>query len=912
MPLSSGTRLGGYEILSALGAGGMGEVYRARDTRLDREVAIKILPQAFFADSERVARFQREAKVLASLNHPSIGAIYGLHDEADGVRALVMELVEGEDLKQRLTRGPMPLDEALPIANQIAEALEAAHAQGIIHRDLKPANIKVRPDGTVKVLDFGLAKAIVGDAEEPELLDSPTVTAVATRTGTILGTASYMSPEQAKGRPVDRRADLWAFGVVLYELLTGTRAFQGESVTETLAQVLTQRPNWAQLPANTPAPIRTLLRRCLEKNPKKRLDSAVALRLEIDDALALAAGVTAPVSTPLAQRRLVPWQAIVAAVAASLITALGTWAVTRSEPPAPALAARFTLTFPPTEPLDLLGVGRDIAVSPDGRYLVYQSGGRLVLRALDQLDVVPLSNVRGRTPFFSPDSQWIGFFDGGDLMKVAVTGEPVIPISREMGNTLGGSGTWGDDGTIVVSSVSDADRTVGLRSISANGGEVTVLTRIDGTHFHAMPSMLPRGRGVLFTIWAPSDQRLAVLDLKSGQQKTLVPRGFAGQYLDTGHLIYAMAGSEGASGQIFATLWLVGFDLDRLETRGEAVRVGEALQVDRLSATNFAVSNSGVLAYVPARERLRSIVWVDRTTERETAIDALPPGQYTTLGLSPDETRVAFALEDREAEIFAYDFARQSKTQLTFDRSWESLPRWTPDSQRIVFMSNSANRAGPANLYSVAADGSGQIERLTESTNMQWPNSITKDGTLLLAELRSGNAYDIFRLPSAAPHGAGKGSQSEERRSEPTALVSGPLDQYAANISPSGRYFAYQSSDADGRFAVYVQPYPDASRRWKISTGGGTAPVWARTERELFYLDDANMLMSVTVQMSGQEFRAGTAARVFRTKYWGDFYSYDVARDGRFLMLKDAGQSQASVVVVLNWFEEVRRRMPTQ
>jgi serine/threonine-protein kinase len=912
MPLSNGTRLGGYEILSALGAGGMGEVYRARDTRLDRHVAIKILPQAFFADAERVARFQREAKVLASLNHPHIAAIYGLHDEADGVRALIMELVEGEDLARRLTRGAIPLDEALPIANQIAEALEAAHGQGIIHRDLKPANIKVRPDGTVKVLDFGLAKAVVSDAEMPDLADSPTVTAVATRAGIILGTAPYMSPEQAKGRRVDRRTDLWAFGAVLYELLTGTRAFQGESVTETLAHVLTHTPNWALLPANTPAPIRTLLRRCLEKNPKKRLDSAVALRLEIDDALASPAGVTAPVSTPLAQRRRVSWQAIVAVVAASLITALGTWAVTRSAPPAPALAARFTLTFPPTEPMELTGLGRDIAVSPDGRYLVYQSSGRLVLRALDQLDVVPLSNVRGRTPFFSPDSRWIGFFDGGELKKVAVTGEPVIPLSREMGNSLGGSGTWGDDGTIVVSSVSSADRTVGLRRVSADGGEVTVLTRIDGPDVHMRPSMLPGGRGVLFTISSTSDRRLAVLDLKSGQQKTVVPHGFSGQYLDTGHLIYAMAGSQGSGGQVFATLWVVGFDLDRLETRGEAVRVGEALQADMLSATNFAVSRSGVLAYVPARERLRSIVWVDRTTKRETAIDALPPGPYATLGLSPDETRVAFALEDREAEIFAYDFARQSKTQLTFDRSWEFLPRWRPDSQRIVFMSDRAKHAGPTNLYSVAADGSGEIERLTDSKNMQWPNSITKDGTLLLAELQPENAYDIFRLPSAAPHGADTASRSDERRSEPTALVSEPLDQYAANISPNGRYFAYQSSDADGRFAVYVQPYPDAGRRWKISPGGGTAPVWARTERELFYIDESNTLMAVRVDISGPEFSAGKPAKVFDTKYWGDFYSYDVARDGRFLMLKDAGQNQASIVVVLNWFEEVRRRMPTR
>jgi serine/threonine-protein kinase len=909
MPLSSGTRLGGYEILSALGAGGMGEVYRARDTRLDRDVAIKMLPHAFFADAERVARFQREAKVLASLNHPNIGAIYGLHDEGDGVRALVMELVEGEDLSRRLTRGAIPLDEALPIATQIAQALEAAHGQGIIHRDLKPANIVLRLDETVKVLDFGLAKAMAGDAEKPELLDSPTVTAVATRAGTILGTAPYMSPEQAKGRPVDRRTDIWAFGAVLFELLTGTRAFQGESVTETLSHVLTQAPNWALLPSNTPPSIRTLLRRCLEKNPAKRLDSAAAVRLEIDDGLASPAGVTAT-SAPLAQRRRVSPAALAAVAAASLITALGTWALTRQASPPPALAARFTLTFPPTEPMDFSGLGRDIAVSPNGQYLAYQSGGRLMLRALDQLDGVPLSNVRGRNPFFSPDSRWIGFFDGGELKKVRVTGEPVITLSPELGNPLGGNGTWGDDGTIVVSSASIADPTIGLRRISAEGGDVTVLTRIDDIHRHATPSMLPGGRGVLFTIApaSPEDRRLAVLDLKSGEQKTVVSRGFAGQYLDTGHLLYAMAGSPGSSGQVFATLWVDGFDLDRLEVRGDPVRVGEALQVDTSPQLNFAVSSSGVLAYVPAREQLRSFVWVDRTG-RETAIDGLPPGSYATLGLSPDDTRIAFELGNQEAEIHTYDFASQSQTRLTFDRKSAFLPRWTPDGQRIVFMSDRANRAGPTNLYSVAADGSGDIERLTNSKNMQWPNSITNDGTLLFAEPRPNTAYDIFRLPMAPPQGAGRASLSDERRSEPTALVSSPFDQYAANISPNGRYFAYQSRDADGRFVVYVSGYPDASRGpWQISTGGGSTPVWARSGRELFYLDESNTLMAVPVDTVGPQFTVSRPARVFDTKYWGNFYSYDVTRDGRFLMLKDVGQSQASVVVVLNWFEELKQR----
>ena len=910
MPLSDGTRLGSYEILAALGAGGMGEVYRARDTRLERNVAIKILSSAFVDDSERVTRFQREAKVLASLNHPHIAAIYGL-EQTEHVTALVMELVEGEDLAQRLQRGPMPLDETLPIAKQIAEALEAAHERGIIHRDLKPANIRLRPDGTVKVLDFGLAKAVVSDVERPDLFDSPTVTAVATRAGTIMGTAPYMSPEQAKGRSVDRRTDLWAFGVVLYELLTGTRAFTGDSVAEILAHVLTQAPNWALLPPDTPAPIRTLLRRCLEKNPTRRLDSAAALRLEIEDAMVAPTGVTT-VDGPESPRRRITW-AIATVVAGALVGALAMWALTRNGLPASAPPMRLTITFPPSEMMELSWRGRDIAFSPDGRYLAYQSRGQLMLRALDQLDAMRLSSVTGgRTPFFSPDSRWIGFFDGGDLKKVAVTGEPVITLSRELGSPEGG--TWADDGTIVVSS---EDGNIGLMKVPAEGGQATVLTKTEAAHKgHRTPSMLPGGRGVLFTVWAnaPEDRQLAVLDLKSGQQKTLLRGGAAVEYLDTGHLIYATMGSQG-TGALSGTLWVVAFDLDRLALRGEPVRVSENLQVDMASAANYAVSRTGALVYVPARPLARSFVWVDRTG-RETAIDGLPPGPYQTMGLSPDGTRVAFASEDREFDIWAWDFARASLTRLTFGDSFDYLPRWTPDGQRIVFQSD---RHGRPNVYSLASDGSGPVERLTTSNNDQYPNSITPDGTaVLFCELRPKTGFDILRLPIAPRHSAGMAAMSAEHPSETTSLVTSPSAEYAANISPDGRYIAYQSAESGGRFAVYVRPYPDVSKgRWQISPEAGLMPVWARSGRELFYLDESNTLMVVPVQTSGPQFSSGRPTKVFDRKYSGDFYSYDVTPDGlRFLMMKesDAGdrEHRASMVVVLNWLEELRSRMPAQ
>ena len=907
MSLAGGSRLGSYEILSVLGAGGMGEVYRARDTRLGRLVAIKVLPPAFVADPERVARFQREAKVLASLNHPHIAAIYGL-DEADGVQALVMELVEGEDLARRLARGPIPLDEALPIAKQIAEALEAAHEQGIIHRDLKPANIRVRPDGTVKVLDFGLAKALVGDAESPELLNSPTITAQATRAGIVLGTAPYMSPEQARGFPVDRRTDVWAFGAVLYELLTGMRAFPGDSVTETLSHVLTLTPDWTLLPPRTPAAIRTLIRRCLEKTRAKRLDSAVAARLEIDETLASPSGVTTANDLQVRRRR-ISREAVAVAAAAGLLATLGTWLVMRKAPSLPVLPARFRIALPATVPDERLFAGTDIALSPDGRYLAYHSDGRLMLRALDQLEAVPLSSVTGgQTPFFSPDSRWIAFFEGGDLKKVAVTGEEVITLSRQLGTPEGGS--WGDDGTIVVSSL---DGSIGLRRVSADGGPATQLTTPAGApNSHWAPSMLPGSRGVLFTVSGNTrdDQQIAVIDLKSGQQKSLVRGAIAAEYVQTGHLVYATL--DPRPGSVAGTLWAVAFDLDRLAVVGEPARVSETLGVDMF--VDYAVSGTGALAYVPARTVSRSMVWVDRAG-RETPIAGLPSRPYATVALSPDGTRVAFTIADQEVDIWAWDFARESLTRLTFGPSVDALPRWTPDGRHIVFHSD---RAGAFNTYRVASDGSGAAERLTTSRSDQWPNSIAPDGTaLLFCEVRPKTGYDILRIPLAAP-GSASAAASDDRLSQVTTLVSSPSAEYAANISPEGRYFAYQSAESGGRFAVHVRPYPDASSgRWQISVDGGTAPVWARSGRELFYLDESNTLMAVPVETSRPQFSFGRPAKVFDTKYAGNFYSYDVTPDGhRFLMMKDSTAGGArqprSMVVVVNWLDEVRRRVPAR
>jgi serine/threonine protein kinase/Tol biopolymer transport system component len=907
LALTPGAQFGAYDILSTIGAGGMGEVYRARDRRLKRDVALKVLPESFTTDPDRLARFQREAEVLAALNHPHIAHIHGVEDSG-GASALILEFVDGLTLADRIAQGPVALEEAVPIARQIAEALEAAHECGIVHRDLKPANVKLRPDGTVKVLDFGLAKAVGRDAERSGLSDSPTVTVEGTHAGTILGTAPYMSPEQAKGRAVDKRTDIWAFGAVLYELLTGKAAFRGSSVAETLSQVLTQAPNWELLPGGTPASIRTLLRRCLEKNPARRLDSAVAVRLEIDDALTSSALVTTA-SGAENRRRRVTREAIIALAVGSVIAALGMWLVMRNRPQQATPPIRFTITFPPTEPLELTFRGRDIALSPDGRYLVYQSRNRLMVRALDQLDAVPLSGVAsGRTPFFSPDSRWIGFFDGGDLKKVAVTGEPVVTLCRNLGSPEGG--TWGSDGTIVISS---EDGSVGLMRVSDNGGEATALTKTTAAqNGHRSPSMLPGGRGVLFTISANTleEQQLAVLDLKSGQQKTLLRGGVAAQYLDTGHLVYATVSSRGP-GPVSGTLWAVGFDLDRLALRGEPVHISETLQIDMLAAPNYVISSTGTLAYMPARAHTRSFVWVDRNGH-EMAITGLPPRAYQTIGLSPDGTRLAFAIEDRPFDIWVWDIGREVLSRMTFGPSLDWLPRWTPDGRRLIFRSD---RDGPYNLYSVPSDGSGQVERLTTSDFDQYPNSVTPDGTTVLTcELRPKTGFDILRFPAVvAPERSGFGLTPAA--SAAMSLVSSPSAEYAANISPDGRYFAYQSAES-GRFAIYVKPYPDVDRaRWQVSMEGGTAPVWSRKGGELFYLDESNTLIAVPVETSGPQFKFGKAAKVFETTYSGDFYSYDVTPDGqRFLMMKQSEPGDrsrpTSMVVVANWLEELKQRAP--
>jgi serine/threonine-protein kinase len=895
MALAAGTRLGAYEITGLLGVGGMGEVYRARDTKLNRDVAIKILLPAVANDPDRLSRFTREAHVLASLNHPNIGHIHGIED-ADGTRALVMELVEGPTLADRLDEGAIALDEALSIAGQIALALDAAHERGIIHRDLKPGNIKVRSDGAVKILDFGIAKATGPLGTNPSQSLSTTVTEMRTQTGMILGTPGYMSPEQASGRALDKRTDMWAFGCVLYEMLTGRQAFVGENASDTLAQILTRAPDWDALPADTPATIRRLLRRTMEKDPKRRLDSAAVAGLEIHDALSPPAGETDLPVPPRRSRALVSMAAV---AGTAVITAAVAWVLLRptSEAPEPP-ASRFSIVPTSASPLNVSGLDRNLALSPDGRYLVYRAGGSLlggsplIVRPIDQLDARPLpgiSNAFG--PFFSPDGRWIGFFDGGELKKMPIEGGPAITLCRINGRSLGAG--WADDNTIVFATT---DESSGLWRVSAEGGEPAALTTpsaVPQEGGHRFPSTLPDGRGVLFTISAGQvdDAQVAVFDLETAQTKTLIRGASDAEYVKTGHLIYAAAGA----------LRAVRFDLATLTVLSDPVSVVDSVMMTANGAANYAISQTGTLAYVPAGASAvttspRSLVWVDRNG-REEPIKA-PPRPYGVPRLSPDGARVAVELLDQENDIWIWDFNREALTRLTFDAGFDVMPLWTPDSRRVIFAST---RAGVPNLYAQAASGAGPVDRLATSERSQMATSSTPDGKNLFG-FEDGR---VIVVPLAAG-----GSPSAVAR----PLFNGGFPE----ASPDGRYLAYQSAES-GRNEVYVRPLVEVDGgRWQVSSGGGTRPVWASSGRELFYLDESQRLTVVPVEMSGSTFTAGNPVRVLDTSFANPFPArwYDVSQDGqRFLMVKDNASASSSappsMVVVEHWFGELNARVPT-
>ena len=892
MSLGVGARLGHYAVTAKLGQGGMGEVWRATDTQLGRDVALKILPEAFASDPDRLARFQREAQVLASLNHPNIAQIHGI-EEQDDTRALVLELVEGPTLAERITKGPIPLDEALPIAKQIAEALEAAHEAGVIHRDLKPANIKVREDGTVKVLDFGLAKALdttpTGDPSE-----SPTLTAAATPMGVIMGTAAYMSPEQAKGKAADRRSDVWAFGAVLYEMLTGRRAFGGDDVSDTLVSVFRDDPDWSSLSDDVPPSVRGAIQVCLQKDPKQRVRDISAVRLAMDGAFETT--VEAP-SGAVAVPALRTWQRPVPAVLTLLLVAAATAFVVGGQTRGlfgPEEAVRFVITPSQIAPLFPITQARNVAISTDGGAIIYAAGEgpsdtpQLVIRALDQLEEVPLRGTDGGVgPFFSPDGQWVGFGDRGytTLRKVPIFGGPPATIYESPAVIRGA--TWSTNGRIIVGTAA------GLFRIADDGNEEPeVLTTVDtegGENGHFWPSLISGANAVVFVVSSGltlTTGQLAILRLDTGAVTRLGLGGVSPSYVSTGHLVYA-----DADGSILA----VPFDPVRLEVTDNPLLVLENVQVMNGGGAAFAVSEEGRLVYVagaPQGSRRGVLVWVDRDgVEESINADARA---YAYPRISPDGARILVTTRDQAGGIWIWDTVRENLTALQL----EGRPlygHWTPDGRRVVFRT-SGGQTG-ANLFSIAADGTGSLDPLAQIGSTFQVNAVTPDGRgVVFSAAGSDLSPDLFVLWLD-----GDGS--------PEVLLGTEFREQNAALSPRGDWLAYVS-DASGRSEIYARPFPDVDARQElVSISGGNGPLWSKDGRELFYRE-GNRLMSVPVPLDLSA-SFGTPRMLFEGEYGtAPGRNYDVSTDGRFLMIKNAGLP-SEITVVLNWFEELKRLVPT-
>jgi serine/threonine-protein kinase len=898
--LAAGTKLGPYEILAPLGAGGMGEVYRARDLKLYRDVAIKILPDAFVADPDRAARFEREAQVLAALSHPHIAAIYGL-EEATSTRFLVLELVDGESLAQKLDgiRGSgFGIRESLRIARQIIDALEAAHEKGIIHRDLKPANIMLTFDGQVKVLDFGLAKYEVAGAgpagASGGLTHSPTLTFAGTQAGVILGTAAYMAPEQAKGRAADKRCDVWAFGCVLFEMLCGRRAFDGEDATEVIAAIIRGEPDWTTLPADTPAHVRTILKRCLEKDRKARIPDISVVRFLMDEtsSLATAADPESRFPNPVAVwRRALPWAL---AGAATLVAAALFFA-----PPAPAARpiVRLNATPPAALPLTIDPFASDVAISLDGRRVAYTAGGsqpQLYVREFDQNDAKLLDGiVQVRGPFFSPDGEWIAYFEGADVKKVSVKGGSAITICAgcSPGNR---GGAWGPGDTIVFTAQGGGT----LRRVPAGGGAVADIAGPDrgkGEQALVFPEFIPGREVVLYTILFGGgridDAVIMARDLRSGAQQLLVRGGVHGHVVGR-HLVYGAGG----------TLHAVAFDPDRLAASGSPVPVVQQVVTKATGAADFGVSRDGTLVYVQgsAQASGMTIAWRDRHG-RDEPIPA-PPRAYTHPRVSPDGQRVALDLRDQDNDIWIWDSGKQTLSRFTFNPGPDENAAWTPDGKRIAFTSG---RGPMSNIYWQAADGTGVAERLSTGANLEFPWAFTSDGKSLVirnSDIKTGIDVAVLTLD-------GQGTVAP--------LVQQTSNQTNADLSPDGKWIAYQS-DESGRYEIYVRPFPSVDRgRWQISSSGGTRPVWARNGRELFYLDAMSRLIAVPVQ-TGATFASGNPVTLFElpSTPTATARTYDAAPDGRFLVINfpqnDKSSNAPALNIALNWTDELQRLVPTK
>jgi serine/threonine-protein kinase len=883
----------------------MGEVYRARDTRLERSVAIKILPAQFSSDPVRKQRFEREAKTISSLNHPHICVLYDVGSQ-DGLDYLVMECVEGETLAKRLEKGPLPLEQVLKYGTQIAGALEKAHRSGVIHRDLKPGNIMLTTTGA-KLLDFGLAKPAAPLTSLATLTATAAKQSPATEQGAIVGTFQYMSPEQIEGNDLDGRSDIFSLGAVLYEMLTGQRAFQGRSQLSVASAILEKEP----APINrvkplTPPALDHAIRRCLAKEPEERWQSAADLAGELQ--WIAEAGSQAEVTAPLVSQRKVreriAWAA--AAVLALVAIALVIGFVGRA--PKPLQPMRLNAEIGADASLFII-LGPSAILSPDGTRLAFVASGadqkqRMYVRSLDQLQASVLPGTENaRDPFFSPDGEWIGFFADGKLKKISAQGGVVVTLC-DAADDRGGS--WSEDGTIVFTPAAAS----GLSKISSAGGSPEQLTTLNqaSEHTHRWSQVLPGGKAVLLTanVLLGSFERADIVayTMSTGQRKTVLHGGFYGRYVPTGHMVYMHED----------TLFAVPFDPKRLEVTGQPAPILEGVVTNsNTGGAQFSFSEAGNLVYVPGRGSaiVGSIYWMERDGKFRPLRKS--PAGYLSPAFSPDGKRLAMEIFDgKNNDIWVYELGRDRLTRLTFASEASRVPVWTPDGQRITY---SSLEKGVANLYWKRADGAGDAQRLTENKNPQRPYSWRADGKFLaFTQSNPDTGSDIMMLPFEGDEKSGW------KPGEPRVFLNSPYDETSPAFSPDGRWLAYASNES-GSNEVYVRPFPGPGGKWQISTGGGRFPKWSRTNKELFYRSPDSKLMVAAYIASGDSFVAGkpqlwSPAQFINLASLGPFYNFDLHPDGkRFAVVKTPGPGEVTLVnkvtFIFNFFDELRRKVPT-
>ena len=883
MPLVSGSQLGPYEIVEPLGAGGMGEVYRGRDTRLGRDVALKVLPEEFARDKERMARFEREAKVLASFNHPNIASIYGL-EESNGTRAIVMELVEGPTLAERIKQEGIPLEEALPIAKQICEGLEYAHERGVIHRDLKPANIKIARDGVVKLLDFGLARAMESEATSGDISSSPTISRLATQAGIILGTAAYMSPEQAKGKPVDRRTDIWAFGCVLYEMLTGKPAFDGETVTDVLAAVMRAEPDWSQLPASTPDRVRELLRRSLKKDAKQRLQAIGDARIAIDETQDAAEPLDRT-QVPPAQpwKHALPW--VAAMVLALALIALVIGDIARAPSPSQTIVSE--ISAPQNTSFVFTAFGGPPVLSPDGRRLAFVAAGsdkqqRLWVRQLSAATAQPLEGTEGAMfPFWSPDSRSLGFFANGNLNRIDAAGGPAVAIAEA---PAGRGGAWSSDGTILYTPGTSAP----IYRVAASGGTPQPVTNLNSARLettHRYPQFLPDGKHFLFLAGSTTGQNNATYaaSVNGGEPKLLIRADTNAVYAPPVYLLFVRQG----------TLMAQRFDADNMTLIGDAMPLAKNVAVILpLWRATFTVSENGLLVYHPgsATQNTR-LLWFDRTGKQSGETGA--PGDYGPLSLSPDGRRLAVTTGQNSGglSIWVYDLLRGLTSRLTFSTGGNGQPSWSADGKTIAFVSN---QSGEFHLYQTPADGTGTAGPLVVDDAQESRPSFSSDGRYLIFERRptASRPYEIWSSPLFG-----------DRKPFPV-IENQRFEVVHPALSPDGKWLAYMSPES-GRPEVYVVPFVQGSLgKWLVSTAGGRFPRWRHDGRELFYISLDNKIISADIAAQSTGLVIGKVTPLFQANpVFTNGWPYDVSSDGKkFVIATQADEKTAEpLTLISNW-----------